>query len=181
MQWKNTSTRWGLITQLFHWGMLVLILCQYTLAYTMLDLPPSSPQKGALFTWHKQIGATLLLLVFLRFWWRTSNPIPKDSEKAPWWDSLIAKLNIWVLYLLMFALPLSGFLMSVLGGHAVSYFGLFTIPAFIDGPNPVATFFLNVHVWSSVILYFIVGFHILGGLYHHFILKDNILMRMLSQ
>lgn len=65
MKWSNTSKEWGIITQLFHWGMLLLIILQYTLAYTMLDMAPSD-QKWTLFGWHKEIGLTLFFLVFLR-------------------------------------------------------------------------------------------------------------------
>ena len=178
MKAANTLNAWGSVTQLFHWGMFLLILLQYTLAYTMLDLPPSD-QKWALFDWHKQIGLTLLLLVFLRFWWRERHPIPKNSEKAPSWDHILSKANIWILYILMFSFPLTGFLMTVLGGYSVSYFGLFTIPAFMEGPNIYAQSFLIAHIWISYILYVFVGLHILGGLYHHFIVRDNILLRML--
>lgn len=178
MEWSNTSERWGIATQLLHWGIFILILSQYALAYAMDDLP-ASDEKWALFTWHKQIGLTILLLVFFRLWWRLYNPIPRDSDKAPSWDRLLSKANIWILYILLFAFPITGLLLSVLGGHSVSYFGLFTIPAFMKGPNIYGQFFLTAHIWISYTLYFFVITHALGGLYHHFILKDNILRRML--
>src|ERR1700722_13890988 len=108
MKWTNTRTEWGGVTQLFHWGMLALIIAQYTLAYTMMDLP-ASDQKFALFAWHKQIGVTLLFLVCLRLWWRLHNPIPQDSDKAPSWDPIVSKINIWILYVLLFCFPLTGF------------------------------------------------------------------------
>ena len=177
MKWSNTSTEWGGITQLFHWGMLLLIVAQYMLAYTMLDMPPSD-QKWALFTWHKQIGVTLFLLVFLRFWWREHNPIPQGSKKAPPWDHVLSKVNIWILYILMFSFPLTGLLLSILGGHPVNYFNLFTIPAFMEGPNIYAKTFLTAHIWISYSLYVFVGLHILRAIYHHDILKDNILLRI---
>ena len=79
----------------------------------------------------------------------------------------------------MFAFPLTGFLMTTLGGHSINYFYLFTIPELMEGPNIYAKIFLTAHIWISYILYAVVGLHILGGVYHHFILKDNILLRML--
>jgi cytochrome b561 len=178
MKWSNTSTQWGAISQLFHWGILLLIITQYILAYTMLELPPSD-QTGNLFAWHKQIGVTILFLVCLRLWWRLHNPIPKDSPKEPRWAHSLAQTNIWVLYILLFSFPLTGFLLSTLNGHGVSYFGLFTIPAFTEGPTPYGKIFLKAHIWISYSVYFFVPTHILGGLYHHFILKDNVLIRML--
>jgi len=178
MKWSNTKTEWGGITQLFHWGMFLLFIVQYTLAYTMLDIPDSN-QKWVLFAWHKQIGVTLFLLVFLRLWWRERNLVPDNSKKSPRWDRVLSKSNIWILYVLMFCFPLTGFLLSVLGGHSVSYFGLFTIPAFMEGPNIYAKVFLTAHIWISYCLYVFVGLHILGGLYHYFIVKDNVLESML--
>jgi cytochrome b561 len=178
MKWSNTTTQWGGVTQLFHWGMLLLIMIQYTLAYTMLNMPPSN-QQLALFTWHKQIGLTLFLLVFLRLWWRMRNTTPKNSEKAPRWDHFLSKSNIWILYILMFCFPLTGFLFSVLGGHPVSYFGLFTIPALLEGHNIYEKVFLTAHIWISYSLYVFVGLHVLGGFYHYFSLKDNVLQSML--
>jgi len=143
----------------------------------MLDMSPSD-QKWALFAWHKQIGLTLFLLVCLRLWWRMRHHKPEDS-KTPRWDLVLHKANIVILYFLLFAFPLSGLLMTILGGHSVSYFGLFTIPAIPDVPHMISKIFLTTHVWISYILYIFVGLHILGALYHHFIVKDNILVRML--
>lgn len=180
MKWKNTSSKWGITTQLFHWGMFLLIILQYSLAFTMTNIPDSD-QKWALYGWHKQLGLTFFLLVFLRLWWREMNPVPQDSPKAPKWDHVVSKANIWILYALMFIFPLSGFLMSILGGHPVSYFNLFVIPAFMEGPNFYASSFHGIHIWSAYLLLVFVALHILGGLYHHFFLKDNVLLRMLPQ
>lgn len=181
MKWKNTSKAWGGVTQLFHWGMLLILIAQYTVAYAMINLPEGSPQVPVLFTWHKQTGLTLFLLVFLRLWWRERNPVPADTKVSPPWDRLISKVNIFILYLIMFTLPFSGLLMSILGGHSVSYFGLFTISAVMEGPNFYAKTFNTGHIWLSLSLYIFVGFHILGALYHHFVLKDNVLLRILPQ
>lgn len=178
MNWKNTSTQWGGVTQLFHWGMFILIIAQYTLAYIMIDLPPSD-QKWKLFTWHKQIGLTLFFLAFLRLWWRTHNPIPKDSGKAPHWTHMLSRATIWILYILLFCFPLTGLLMTILSGYSVSYFGVITIPAFMQSPHLYGEIFLTAHIWISYALYTFVSLHVLGWLYHQFILKDNILLRML--
>lgn len=178
MKWTNTQKEWGVITQIFHWGMLFIIIFQYSLAYTMTRLP-NSDSKWALYGWHKQMGFTFFLLVFLRLWWRERNPIPQDSPKTPKWDHVVSKANIWILYTLMFIFPLSGFLMSILGGHPVNYFDLFVFPSLIEGPNLYASFFHSIHIGCAYLLVVFVGLHILGGLFHHFFWKDNVLRRML--
>lgn len=178
MQWFNTSTRWGIISQIFHWGMLLLFILEYMLAYSMIAIPPSD-QKWFLYTWHKQIGLTLFLLVYIRLWWRERYPKPVDPKDVPRWVSYLNKANVTILYIIMFFLPITGFLMTVLGGYSISYFGLFTIPSFTDGPSANSHVFLNAHRWISYLFYFFVGIHIMGAFYHYFILKDDVVERIL--
>lgn len=180
MKWKNTNTNWGMTTQLFHWGMFLLIVIQYSIAYAMTNFPDSD-QKWALYGWHKQLGLTLLILVFFRLWWREVSPVPKDSPKAPGWARVMSKINIWAMYGLLFIFPLSGLLMSILGGHSVNYFDLFTIPAFMEGPNIFASSSYSLHIWSAYLLLIFIALHILGGIYHHYFIKDDVLLRMLPQ
>ena len=71
--------------------------------------------------------------------------------------------------------------MSILGGHSVNYFDLFTIPAVMEGPNLYAQMFHTIHVWSTYLLLVFVALHILGGLTHHYFLKDDVLLRILPQ
>lgn len=79
----------------------------------------------------------------------------------------------------MFLMPISGVLMSILGGHEVNIFGLFTIPAAEEKNTSLAGFFYNLHGISAFSFVGLIALHIAAGLYHHFILKDNILKRMI--
>src|SRR3990167_9475921 len=160
MQWTNTKTKWGGLAQLFHWGIFLLIIGQYSLTYTMTWMPDSE-EKFYLYGLHKQMGVTLFLFVFIRLWWRERNVIPENANKAPKWTHGLAIIYIWGLYFLLFAFPLSGFLMTTLGGFSVNYFDLFTIPAFMEGPNTAAKIFRSLHTWFSFSLYFFLGVHIL--------------------
>ncbi len=178
MKWRNDQKAWGAVTKIFHWGMLFLILVQYTLAFTMKSMTDSD-QKWALYDWHKELGVTLFLIAFLRLWWREMNTVPQDSPKAPKWDHLLGRTNVYILYTLMFIFPLSGLLMSIFGGHPVDYFNLFTIPALMEGHNIYSWTFHKIHIWSVYIFAGLIGLHILGALFHHVFWKDNILSRML--
>ena len=175
---KNTLNKWGSISQIFHWGMFIILIGMYSVAYIMQDMAPSD-QKWELYGLHKAIGTTMLVLVAARLWWRMSNPVPKDLSTVPKWQNSAAKANVYALYILLFAFPLSGLLMSLLGGHDVNYFGLFVIPALTEGRAAMGSFFYSSHTYISYILYAFVALHIGAGLYHHFILKDSILKRML--
>lgn len=175
---KNTHHKWGGISQLFHWGMFVILVGLYTIAYIMQDLP-NDETKWWLYGIHKEVGVTMLILVAARLWWREANPIPLDSTKAPHWQNLLGRANVIILYILLFTFPLSGLLMSLLGGHNVNYFGLFTIPALSEDSTPVGSLLHATHIYCSYLLIAFVAAHIAAGLYHHFILKDTILKRML--
>jgi cytochrome b561 len=114
----------------------------------------------------------------MRYVWSTMNkrpPLPKD---LPTWQRKAADMNINLLYILMFVMPLSGFLMSYLGGHDVSVYGLFTIPG-LKPKNPAGGFFHDLHGLAGFILSTSVSAHIAGGLFHHYVRKDNVLKRML--
>lgn len=178
MCWRNTLDKWGGITQLFHWGMMLTFVGMFTVAYIMMDMPDGN-DKWWFYGMHKQIGVTLFLLVTVRLWWRMKNDVPRDPASVPHWQAVAARSNIYVLYTLMFAFPLSGLLMSILGGHDVSYFGLFTLPAFMQGPNAYGKFFRESHEYISYLMMGFVGLHVIAALYHHFFLKNDVLRRML--
>lgn len=175
---KNTTTSFGIIAKCLHWGMALLILIQFTLAYTMMGLDPN-PFKWTLYDLHKAIGLIVLILVGLRLGWRLINPVPTLPRFLPKWQILSSHLIIIMLYLLMFLMPLSGLGMNLLNGYSVSYFGLFTIPKIYPNPTSFGSLFYQLHIFSSYILLVCLSAHIGAALYHHFILKDWIFTRML--
>jgi len=127
---------------------------------------------------HKSFGAIILTLIFLRLFWRLLNVQPSDPEGTTPMQSKMASLMHGGLYLLMFAQPLAGILMSQAAGIPVSFFGLFEFPVFLDKNIPLAEFFRSVHgiVWILLVLA-VIG-HVSAALYHHFVQKDDVLKRM---
>ncbi|MEB3702697.1 Cytochrome b561 [Candidatus Bealeia paramacronuclearis] len=180
MCWKNTKDRWGIISQSFHWIIALLIIGLAIVGDWMSDLPPDET-KWFIYGWHKQLGALLLSLAVLRILWRMMNVTPVLPNFMPDWQKLVSKLNVFILYIIMFGFPITGLTMSLLGGHDVSLFGFYTLKAFPKTPEleGIAKTAWEVH---GMLLWALIGFgslHILAAVYHHFILKDNVLKRML--
>lgn len=172
----NTKTQFGVIAIFFHWVMAILIIGLLCVGLYMTSMD-KGPEKMQLYDLHKSIGITVLILAFLRIFWRLSNPQPLLN--IPLWEKLSSRTLHWLLYGCMFIMPFSGWLMSAAAGYAVSYFGIWTLPDLI-APNPVyKRFFAQTHEYVAYFLIAALLIHSLGALKHHFIDKDNILKRML--
>ena len=177
MQLKNTLTRYGAVAQLFHWVIVVLILTQFVLAWRAHGLSPVA-KIGVLAT-HKSVGITILLLAVLRLTWRLFNPAPKLPAGTPRWQELAAHVSHFLLYALLFIQPVLGWLMSSARAFSVSWWGLVTLPDFIE-PNKAAYETLHdAHEFMAKSLAVIAIVHAAAALKHHFFDRDNVLRRML--
>ncbi len=175
---QNTTVRWGAVAQFFHWLIVALIIVQITLASLADDLP-LGVKKLALLARHKSVGITILGLVVLRLLWRWMNPTPALPDTLKPHERILASFTHVALYILLFALPLTGWMMSSARGFAVSWFGFIQLPDFVPKNKPLYDAMLETHgalVWA---LYVVLALHVLGALKHHFMLKDDVLRRML--
>jgi len=174
---KNTETSYGVIAKGFHW-LLFLMLTFMIVAGNFLASMPKGPEKLQAAGMHKSFGLVVLVLVLLRLVWRLINATPKDPEGTPAIQNLVAHAMHWALYVLMFAQPLAGILMSQAAGYPVSFFGMFELPVLLDKDPSLAQFFRGAHgtVWILLVLA-VIG-HAGAALYHHFIMKDEVLKRM---
>ena len=177
--WRNTSDEWGGVSRILHWGMALMILGMLGVGLVMTTMAPS-PEQGKLYSLHKATGVTVLILAMLRLGWRLSSPIPLLPKSLPEWQKSASRSVVLLLYLLMILIPLSGAVLSLFSGHEISYFGLFTIPAFTSGPTPLASFGAQAHKFMAYGLIGVVSLHGGAALYHHFYLKDGVLRRMIT-
>jgi cytochrome b561 len=178
MQIKNDTRRYGVIAQLLHWAIVALIITQFVLASKAADLP-LSPAKIATLATHKSIGMTIFGLAILRLIWRWFNPVPAFPATTPRWQRLAAHLSHWALYGLILVTPLMGWLMSSARNFPVSWFGLVTLPDFIEPSTAAYEIFHEAHEILATTLLCIAVLHALAALKHHFIDRDNVLRRML--
>lgn len=164
MMLKNTSAVYGSVAKFFHWLMAGLIFVMFIIAYMMINIPSSS-FSDSLFNVHKATGLLIFGLLILRLTWRFINKTPKLPPTIPLWQRQLAKFNITALYLLMLTMPLTGFFMSTLGDHAISFYGIFTIPSLANN-QPWSKFFAKAHEILAYILMASFGLHVIGAYYH---------------
>jgi cytochrome b561 len=176
-QWRNTTERYGIVSQLFHWIIVVLVITQFVLA-NLADSAPTM-KKLALLNWHKWSGMTILMLTVLRIIWRFANVVPDMPATTASWQHRAARLSHTLLYVLLVAMPLSGWLMSSARNFPVSWFGLFTFPDLVGPDRALYEVFHETHEILAATLLVTAVIHLLAALKHHFIDRDNVLRRML--
>ena len=175
---RNTRDRWGAISQLLHWLIVVLIALQATLGLTGIMLP-LGVEKLAVLATHKSIGITILALAALRLLWRWLNPTPPLPSNLKPYERLLAHFTHKGLYVLLFAMPLTGWIMSCARGFPVSWYNLFELPNLAPKSEALYDAMVVTHAILASSLAVIVALHIAGALKHHFVLKDDTLRRML--
>jgi cytochrome b561 len=175
---QSSPGRYGAVAQGLHWIIAALIVTQFTLAWMADDLPLGM-HKLALLARHKSFGMTVLMLALLRLVWRLFNRPPELPPGMSKVEKFLAKGTHVLLYTLIFAMPLSGWLMSSAKNYSVSWFGRFTWPNLIAPDERAFDLLKTVHETLSWLLFAVVMLHILAALKHHFWNKDDVLTRML--
>jgi cytochrome b561 len=175
-----TRARYTATAIALHWMMAVLILCIATVGLIMSDLP-LSPTKLQIYSWHKWAGVTVFLLVFVRLAWRAGHRPPPLPAAMPRWQQLAAHAGHALLYVLMIAIPLSGWLMSSAKGFQTVYFGVLPIPDLLAKNKELGDVLKEVHEALNILMLVVVAGHVGAALKHHFIDRDDILTRMVPR
>jgi len=174
---KNTKNTYGSIARIFHWLVGIMIIALLCVGFYMTSLDPSD-QKWEMYGMHEATGVMVLALVALRFGWRLLNVIPTLPKTIPNIQAIGYRFGMKIMYLFMFLMPASGILMTLLSARDIPVYGIFTIKAF-EKNKDLATIFHTIHEYSGIALACIVGFHTAMAIYHHFIVKDRLLVRMI--
>ena len=176
MALKNSSQQWGWLSKLFHWLTAMLIFIQIPLGFYAESLR-LSPLKIDVFVWHKSLGMLILLLVVVRLLWRIKSTIPVALATSRL-QKLLASMAHGILYILMLALPLSGWVTSSAANFPVKLFWLVPLPAIVGPDNNLKSMAAEVHEICVFITIAILLVHIAAALRHHFVLGDSALKRM---
>lgn len=177
MQMTNTKNHYGRVSILLHWIMAIIIIGLLILGLYMVRLPISM-NKLKFYGWHKEYGMLILLLVILRLAWRFLNSIPSLSMLATW-ERITARSVHGLFYILMFAMPLTGWLITSAANLPISFFGIIVFPSLISPNQQTMALFQQIHAYLAYVFMALIGLHSGAALKHHFINKDDILRRML--
>lgn len=177
MIFKNTENEYGLIAKLLHWLIGIAIIGMIAVGWYMGSMD-NSDLKWQVYGLHKATGVVLLGLVGIRLGWRLLNIQPALPATMPQWQVIIHKLNLLVLYVTMVIMPVSGFLMSYLGGYSINVYGLFTINPLTNPNRVLGGICHDIHEVSAYVLTAAIIAHVGASLYHFFVVKDNVLQRM---
>lgn len=178
---KNTDNSYGNVSKYFHWGMFLILLGLVALGSYMNELPADTPEqmgyKFGLYDMHKSFGILILILVVFRLGWRMINPIPKMPDTMSKIETLSAHVMHLLLYALMFAQPVFGWLMSSYAGFPVKLFGMI-LPSLADKDKAMGDIFHEAHEVGATLLVVTFVIHVAAALFHHFIRKDDVMNRM---
>lgn len=175
---RNTRERWGALAKSLHWVIAALIVVQFVLANIAEDLPLGM-EKIATLARHKSVGITILGLAVLRLLWRLLDRRPIESAPANSWLLRLAQLTHGALYLLLFAVPLSGWIMSSARNFPVSWFNLWQLPDLVTANDATYRAAHEAHEALTTALGVLALIHIAAALKHHFVDRDDVLRRML--
>jgi cytochrome b561 len=170
--------RYSNLSIFWHWLIAILIIAAFVLGSYMTDLK-ISPSKLKYYSWHKWMGVSIFILVLFRLLSRYLKGAPAYPATMPKWEKLAAHASHIALYVLMFAVPLSGYFYTYAAGYPVVYFGLIELPAVVEVNKALAGNLKELHEALTTILLLVVGLHFAAALKHHFFDKDSILQSML--
>jgi len=171
--------RYTKTTMLLHWLIALMIIAAFFLGLTMVAIPGFSPTKLKYFSWHKWIGVTVLALVAIRLLWRLSHKPPAALASIPPLQHKLAEGMHYLLYFLMFAAPISGYLYGSAAGVPVVYLKLVQLPMIIAPDPELKALLKTVHYVLVMTMAGAVVAHALAALKHHFFDRDTTLKRML--
>lgn len=175
---SHTATHYTHTAIALHWLIALCLGSTALLGLYMSDLP-FSPAKLQYFSWHKWAGVSIFLLVVLRLIWRLIKGVPAAPAHLPLWQQSAAEWTHRLLYVLMFAIPLSGWLMSSAKGVPTVYFGLLPLPDLLERNVELGKQLASLHGALNLGMLGLLLLHAAAAIKHHLIDRDEVLARML--
>lgn len=171
-------SRYSYVSISLHWVMLILVAAVYACMELRVYYPKGSDFREGLKTWHFMLGLTVLLLVIVRIGARVVGGTPAIIPAPPIWQMRFAKAFHVALYAFMLAMPLAGWVMLSASGKVIPFF-VFELPALVGPDKAFAGQVKYLHETVGTVAMYVIGLHALAALFHHYIVKDNTLRRMM--
>lgn len=175
---RNSSTHFGAITRLFHWGMAIFVIVAIAVVELHESFPKGSDTRNFLMSSHFQLGLLVLLLIWPRLAAVFTDKVPEIRPASPQWQNVASKLMHLALYASMIALPVLGIWMQQAGDRTVALLGM-QLPVMFGVDKELAKELKEVHETIGNVLIGLIVLHIAAAFWHHFKQRDNTLLRML--
>ena len=173
----NKQAHFSLSMRVLHWAMAALVISM--LAAGMLMIRSLEPWQLTIITFHKAFGVIAVILVAVRLLNRIRHQLPALPDGLSALQKTAATSSHWLLYSLLFAMPVSGYLMQYFAARPIEMFGWFRLPTALQVDIYNYALFRELHGWLAVALTAVIALHVGAALHHHFIRKDNVLKSML--
>jgi len=169
--------QYGTTAKVFHWAIVALLVVQYSIGWLMPDIH-RNVKPGVGMTLHISIGISILVLILLRLVWRLTHPVPPDSALQPWQRRSSEAVH-WLLYVLVLATTMTGWLFASFRGWSISFFYLVPMPMLASDNAAAGKAIDGLHQAAEWSLLVLIGLHVAGALAHLFFYRDRIMQRML--
>jgi cytochrome b561 len=170
-------TQYNLVSRTLHWAIVVLVIAQFSIAWTMPQIERGTLPVG-LIAWHLSIGTTILAVMLVRLVWRLTHPAPPPPKDLSPALRVISRTTHYVLYAVLIALPIGGWVNASARGWPVKLFGAIPLPSLISKGSALGLAAGDIHMAVATALIVIIGLHIAGSAYHALVLKDDTVKRM---
>ena len=170
---------YGTTAKVFHWLIVALLLAQYPIGWLMPDIH-RGVKPGVGMTLHISFGFVILILIVLRLGWRLTHPVAPESS-LPAWQRLCSEGVHWLLYVLVLATTITGWLFASFRGWGVSFFFLAPMPMLASENAATGKLIDGWHQAMEWTLLAVVGIHVATAIVHIFIYRDRIMQRMLPE
>ncbi|MEZ5459036.1 MAG: cytochrome b [Steroidobacteraceae bacterium] len=172
------TDRYGKLTIALHWFMLALLAAVYACIELRELFPRGSDPRNLLKTWHFMLGLSVFALVWVRLAARLAGGTPPITPPPAALQALAGKVVHVALYALMIAMPIGGWLILSAEGEPVPFWGL-TLPPLVGPNEDLAELIEEIHETAGTVGYWLIGLHAAAALFHHYVLRDDTLRRML--
>jgi cytochrome b561 len=162
----------------FHWLTVALLLAQYAVGWIMPDIKRGM-QPENLMNLHMSLGMVTMAVVILRIFWRLAHAAPEPEPSLRQWQRVSASAVHWLLYLLVFAMVLTGWSFASMRGWTIVVFGLMRLPALFPQGSAIGHDIGELHETVAWALLVLIGLHVLAALVHQLLFRDRVMRRML--
>ncbi len=174
---KNTTIEYGSLAKALHWLVAIGLFAIIFLGLEQEGMESGDERSRIRFI-HASIAAITFMLMMIRIIWRFMNEVPAKPDGMPAWQRMISSVVHWGLYITVFVQVFAGAMVVGTGGKGVPVFGLFTIPVPVTENHDNHEWWEEVHEFAWKPLAALIIVHILGALYNHFIVKNDVVRRM---